>query len=421
MSNTIERRPDIKPRVLYVHYGDNWIRGSEIVLLDLLKSAKENNYHPILWCNSKVLRSRALELGIEVIIDNFVCLGYWTLPRWNFRQFFRLLIKAKKIIKEYKIALVHCNNGAPCQWMVPICKFSGTPILLHLHARYMYRDRLTLLFHGVDHIIGVSQSVIKLFKQDEFRNQSVGVIYNGVEPKRVLCNNPCDIRAELSAKQNDFVILYIGSLIARKSVHNLLYALKQLKDAYEVKLAIVGSGSEETALISMVNQLNLNANVKFFSDTDKVAKYYSSKADCFISVPTEEVFGLTLAEASLAKLPIITSNISGINEIYTDQENALLVPANNTLELVNAIKSLIETPSLRMTLAKNAQKHIVEAFSLEQQFVDFNLAYQNLMQRESNLNTTQVIISHVKTVVMALLNKACKYITLKLSWGKSHE
>ncbi|MEY8215976.1 MAG: glycosyltransferase family 4 protein [Colwellia sp.] len=414
-----------KPRVLYVHYGDNWLRGSEIVLLDLLKSAKENHYVPILWCNSDILAKKAMDLGIEVIKDNFVCLGYWTLPRWDFLQFFKLLIKAKKLLTEYKISLVHCNNGAPCQWMVPLCKFTDTPLLLHLHARYLYRDRLTLLFHGADSIIGVSQSVTKVFKQDECRHQQVEVIYNGIDPERVLCADARDIRAELSAKNTDFVILYIGSLIPRKSVHQLLYAVDKLKKGYQVKLAIVGSGSEQDKLIHLADQLKLNDKVKFFSASDKVAELYSSNADCFISVPSEEVFGLTLAEASLAKLPIITSNIPGINEIYTNQDNALLITPNNTDELVIAIKSLIETPLLKQSLAEKAQKHIEKTFSLQQQFIAFNHAYQNLLLRKTKHSITQSIALHTKILLKAFLTKsltnAYKYLALKFSWRKSHD
>lgn len=433
MLDTSAQDKAVKPRILYVHYGENWIRGSEVVLLDLLKTAIENHYSPMLWCNSDVLAKKAQGLGVEVIKDNFVCLGYWTLPRWNFLQFFKLLIKAKKIIKAYKISLVHCNNGAPCQWMVPVCKFTGTPLLLHLHARYMYRDRLTLLFHGADSIIGVSQSVTKIFKKNEFSYQNVAVIYNGIDPKRVICPIPRDIRAELSAKKTDFVILYMGSLIPRKSVHQLLYAVNDLKKGYNIKLAIVGSGSEEAKLSHLVNQFNLHDDIEFFPASDKVAEIYSSNVDCFISVPTEEVFGLTLAEASLAKLPIITSNIPGIDEIYTDQKNALLVTPNNTAELVSAIKSLIEQPLLRTRLAKTAQQHIVKTFSLKQQFFAFNDAYQTLLRREIKHGISKIIYLHAKTLFTAFLNKALsrtigktlnkgyKHLILKFSSEKSHD
>ncbi len=433
MSAYITQDINSKARILYVHYGDDWIRGSEIVLLDLLKSAKENNYSPLLWCNSEVLAEKATDLGIEVIQDNFVCLGYWTLPRWNLLQFLKLVVKANKIVNTYNISLVHCNNGAPCQWMVPICKFTGIGLLLHLHARYMFRDRLTLLFHGADTIIGVSQSVTKIFKQNEFSYQNVDVIYNGIDENRVICSAPRDIRVELSANKTDFVILYIGSLIPRKSVHQLLYAVDKLKQSYQIKLAIVGSGSEETKLRHLVEQLNLQDKVKFFSPSDNVAQIYSSNADCFISVPTEEVFGLTLAEASIADLPIITSNIAGIDEIYTHQKNALLVEPNNTDELIGAIKSLIEKPLLRKHLAENAQRHIINTFSVEQQFIAFDNAYQSLLVGKTKPRFLKTLRLHLKIIFTAVIKKAVaktltntltngyKRVLLTFSWGKSHD
>jgi len=414
MSN-IKNQEKVKDlRILYVHYGDNWIRGSEVVLLDLLKSAKDNNYVPVLWCNSNALAKEAMALGVDVIVDEFVCLAYWTAPKWNFLQFFKVLLKAKNIIKEYEISLVHCNNGGPCQWMVPVCKFVGIPLLLHLHARYMYRDRLTLLFHGVDSIVGVSQCVTDVFKLDEFCRKRVQVIYNGLDPDRVRCDNPVDIRSKLSAEKNDFVILYVGSLISRKCVDQILYAIVNLKEQYNVKLAVVGSGCERSKLIALVNELHLHDEVKFYPPTDKVAQYYAGNADCFISVPSEEVFGLTLAEASLAKLPIITRDIPGINEIYTDKNNAMLIPVESievnegskkTEALIHAIKTLIESPTLRENLAENAQKHIKDKFSLNRQFVAFDKVYRSLLLDKYKQSLSQMLRLHAKTLIKAFLKK----------------
>ena len=415
-----------KGNILYVHYGENWLRGSEIVLLNLLKLAKENNYTPVLWCNSKVLAEHAATLGIEVILDEFVCIGYWTIPKWNFLQYFKLLGKAKKILSQYQISLVHCNNGAPCQWMVPICKLSNIPLLLHLHARYMYRDRLTLLFHGADTIVGVSKSVTALFKANEFNKQQVSTIYNGIDPKRVLTPSPRDIRTELSAKENDFVILYVGSLIPRKSVHQLLYALDKLKEYTNIKLAIVGTGSEQEKLSTLTVKLGLTDKVSFFADSDNVAEVYSSNVDCFVSVPAEEVFGLTLAEASLAKLPIITTKISGIDEIYTDKSSALLISPNSIDELADAIQSLVQNPFLRRKLASNAYKHVMQTFSVKKQFSSFESAYQSLSHREikkptfkKSLSTTVIhALKFAQIVIKTLLGKCYKRLVLSFSWGK---
>ena len=409
-----------KISILYVHFGENWIRGSEVVLLDILKSAKDHGHKPVLWCNSKILASKAEALEIDVIVDNFVCLGYWTKPKWDVLQFFWILIKAKKLLRKYKISLVHCNNGAPCQWMTPICKLTATKVLLHLHAKYLYRDRLTLLFRSADSIVGVSQSVIESFKQGEFKKQQVSVIYNGIEPKRAISEKPRDIRAELSASASDFVILYVGSLIPRKSVHQILYALNSLNND-KIKLAIVGSGCEKENLQKLACKLGLFNQVKFFLPTDNVANIYSSNIDCLISVPLEEVFGLTLAEASIAKVPVITSNIAGINEIYSHNNNALLVPPNNTETLASSINAFISNPGLRNRLAENADAHIRANFSLQKQFLAFNDAYQKLLAREVNQGLLIMCLIEFKTLFCAFFRKIYTSLLLKLLWRKRHD
>ena len=421
MADYKQTKEQPKTRILYVHYGEDWIRGSEVVLLELLQSAKWQNYQPVLWCNSSVLAKKARSLGIEVIQDNFVCIGYWILPRWNIIQFFNLMLKAKKLIKQYKVKLVHCNNGAPCQWMTPICKITQTPMLLHLHARYMYRDRLTLLFHGADSIVGVSQSVIKAFKNDEFSRQDVSIIYNGINVNRIKTNKPLDLRAKLSAENSDFVILFVGSLIPRKRVDQLIYALSTLQGTYSIKLAIVGSGSEKAKLAQLSTTLGLDDHIQFFSDNDEVSTYYASNADCFISVPTEEVFGLTLAEASLAKLPIITSNIEGINEIYKHQENALLVTPNKMSELIDAIKVLIDSPDTRTNYADKAHNHITENFSCNKQFMQFHLAYQNLLTKKKYYRFFSTLAFEFSALFKAFMNKGYQYLMVKLAWGKHHD
>lgn len=410
-----------KKVILFVHYGDNWLRGSEIVLLELLKSAQENHYIPILWCNSEILAQAAKNLSIKVIMNNFVCLGYWTTPKWDIKTFIQQVYAARKIITDENIALVHCNNGAPCQWMAITCKLMKIPLVLHLHARYMLRDRLTLLFHCADHLIGVSRSVVSLFHDNEFQSQQVSVTYNGINPQRISTKQPRDIRAELAAKKDEFVILYMGSLIARKCVSQLLYAVRKLSNQHSIKLAIVGSGNEQDNLEKLICRLRLTDKVKIFPATDEVAKVYASNADCFISVPTEEVFGLTLAEASLAKLPIITTNISGINEIYSHQKNALLVPANNTNELASAIELLINNPKLRNELAENASAHISSTFSMARQFDSINQVYRALLTIKHGTGLGESFIRQLTLLCKSLVNKSYKRLITPFSRRINHD
>ncbi len=364
--------------VLFVHYGEDWIRGSEIVLLDMLTSSINLGRKPILWCNSKVLAQEATKIGAKVILDRFVNIGYWTLPRWDFFQYFKILLKTKKIIKAHDIDLVHCNNGAPCQWLSLVCKLMGVPLLLHLHARYQQRDRVILLFHFADRVIGVSKAVLTIFNDYEFEPKILSVVHNGISEKRVESKVLINIREMINAKEDDFVILYIGSLIKRKGIDTLIASLNRLGTMRSVKLAIFGSGEELSNLLQLIEQLKLGDVVSIFSEVSDVGSLYSSNADCFISVPLEEVFGLTLAEASLSGLPIISTTVPGVNEIYTHEQNALLVPAGNCDELAIAISRLIETPNFAKQLAISGKEHISNNYSLINQSAEVEQQYHML-------------------------------------------
>jgi glycosyltransferase involved in cell wall biosynthesis len=394
---------------LFVHYGHDWIRGSEVVLLELLNNNIKQGGKPILWCNSQHLADAATDLGVNVLIDKFVCLGYWTLPKWDFKQYFKILLKAKKIIREYSIDIVHCNNGAPCQWMTPICKLLKVPLLLHLHARYQQRDRFILLFHLADSIIGVSRAVLDVFQKGEFNPSKLSVIYNGISIKRVESNDPIDIRKTVNAKESDRIILFIGSLITRKGLDTLIHAVADLRNKYSIKLVIFGSGEQQDRLNRSINQLRLQNVIFVFPAVMDVGRLFASNADYFISVPKEEVFGLTLAEASLAGLPIISTSVSGINEIYTDEHNALLVAPNNVEQLSLAISCLINNPKLAQQLAFNAKEHIRIHFSVEQQAEAIDVQYRLLQQTQqasfilSVVNYTRILITvSMKKIVLKI-------------------
>ena len=421
-------------RVLYVHFGDNWLRGSEIVLLDVMSSAQQQGYQPVLWCNSQVLADQAVLLGIEAVYQPMVCLGYWLEPRWQVGTFINQLLMTSKLIKKHNIALVHCNNGAPCQWLSVVCKWLKVPLVLHLHARYQYFDRLALVFAGADHTVGVSQSVTQVFSRTEPNQQAMSVVYNGIKQQRARSNHPTDLRALVGANKDDTVLLFVGSLIARKGVSTLIAAIAQLSNQppssqsfsgptsssqsfsgpasssqasceRKIKLAIVGEGEEKLRLQMQVESLGLTEHVYFLGEQQDVAALYCGNADGFVSVPNEEVFGLTLAEASLASLPVITTDVPGINEIYQNNVNARIVPADSADALAAAIGELQRHPKRFKRFATQAQKHIAQSFSCQQQFQQLDTCYQNVLASGSQKSLVWLLRYQISQVTGALASR----------------
>src|SRR6185295_3921141 len=108
--------------ILFVHYGEEWIRGSERCLLDLLEHLDRGRFDPFLWCNGNVLASAARRLGVPVQVDAFPILFDDLPPRFPFLHYARTVRKAFRIVREHGIRIVHSNSGAPVQWMLPVAR-----------------------------------------------------------------------------------------------------------------------------------------------------------------------------------------------------------------------------------------------------------------------------------------------------------
>jgi len=286
-----------------------------------------------------------------------------------------------------------------------VCKLLRVPLLLHLHARYQQRDRFVLLFHFADKIVGVSKAVLALFAKNEFDKRDLSVIYNGISPKRVNSKDPVNIRKLIGANDKDHVVLFIGSLIARKGLETLLCSLARLKDYYCIKLAIFGDGEQQQYLTHLIKELSLTEVVSIFPAISDVGKYYASNADSFVSTPTEEVFGLTLAEASLARLPVIGSNVPGVNEVFMNNVQALLVKPLDVNQLALALIQLIENPSLGQRLANNAHEHVKNQFSINKQSIEFERQYR-LIHEGNQQSTIYCITRSCYLLAKAICQKA---------------
>ena len=63
-----------------------------------------------------------------------------------------------------------------------------------------------------------------------------------------------------------------------------------------------------------------------------------------------------------AGLPVVSTTISGIPELITDEETGLLVPPEDPQALADAIDRLTTDVDLRQRLAVAAQKRVAEDF-----------------------------------------------------------
>jgi glycosyltransferase involved in cell wall biosynthesis len=169
------------------------------------------------------------------------------------------------------------------------------------------------------------------------------------------------------------LILSVGQLAERKGFVQLIRACRSLRDrAYEFQCLIVGDGPQRQELRDLITRLSLQDTVILsgaLGHEEVIEKYRQATMFVLPCVQTKDGdrdgIPNVLAEAMAMRVPVISTNVSAIPELLTDQVNGLLVPAGDHGALVAAMARLLEEPALREELARNGRRSILHTFDVE--------------------------------------------------------
>jgi glycosyltransferase involved in cell wall biosynthesis len=181
------------------------------------------------------------------------------------------------------------------------------------------------------------------------------------------------------APPDSHLVLSVGRLVWEKGHQDLLRALAWLRhEGLETRALIVGAGPEEARLRAHARDLGLDSAVEWRSSVpyEEMPSVFA-QASCFVlaSLPTawwEEQFGMVLAEAAAAGLPIVAAESGAIPEVLRGE--GTLFPAGDWLSLAGALQELIAAPPLRRRPAA-----LVQAYSIEAAAERYAAAYERVL------------------------------------------
>ncbi|GAB2660036.1 glycosyltransferase [Vibrio panuliri] len=371
-----------RQKILFVHYGDNWIRGSERCLLDLITHLDSEQFEAVVWTNNSMLIPHLKQLQVEYQIDNFPILLGWQAPKADINSWAKLVRKGKKLIKQHQIDLVHVNSAAPCQWMSIATRQSGCPMLTHLHSDYLSRDRTTLGVHLSPFVMTASHAISHNLLKDGYPKERLNVVHNGINIQRLEEQPQVDVVEQLELDDDAIIYATVGSLIHRKGVDRILIALRHLLLEYpNSHLVVIGDGEERDNLQQACRTLHLEGHVHFVGEQSNVVGWLKG-CHAFVSAAREEAFGLVIAEAAVANLPIVAPFEGGIPEVVQHGETALLFANHGYGPLLDMMRCIQSHPYDCQAIAHNAHKHVKKNFTVERYVEQIEHLYQQILQAE---------------------------------------
>ncbi|MDR3583407.1 MAG: glycosyltransferase family 4 protein [Candidatus Pacebacteria bacterium] len=155
-------------------------------------------------------------------------------------------------------------------------------------------------------------------------------------------------------------LLFVGRLHPEKNLLNLMRAIKEIKN---IELKIIGRGPLEKNILKMKEKYDLYLELIPSVPNNILPEIYNS-ADIYVQPSVYEGNPKTILEAMSCGLPVIGTNINGINNVITHEKNGYLC-ATGKDSIKNAIIEIISKKDLREKIGINARKFIEENYDLE--------------------------------------------------------
>jgi glycosyltransferase involved in cell wall biosynthesis len=164
-------------------------------------------------------------------------------------------------------------------------------------------------------------------------------------------------------------ILFVGRLVERKGVRYLIDAIKLVRAKLDVRLVIVGDGSERPNLEAQAKALGLQDVVTFrgFISVPERNRCYQ---DCDVfalpaitdSKGDTEGLGVVLLEAMMHRRPVIASSAGGITDIVKHEQTGLLVPEKDSRALADAVIRVLTDRALAQRLGEQGYGYARDNF-----------------------------------------------------------
>ncbi len=168
------------------------------------------------------------------------------------------------------------------------------------------------------------------------------------------------LREKHGWKRETFYFLFIGRFVDRKRPDFLLKVWNSLFDLHErAELILVGSGlNHPEAIDDVVHELaRKTQSVKVLPYVTDTWQYYAA-SNAFIVPSIRDGGPMVLWEAMSCELPVIGSNISGVNSLISHEQNGILCNPNSQEDFAEAMRYLINNHDQARELGKKARQTI---------------------------------------------------------------
>lgn len=232
-------------------------------------------------------------------------------------------IKEQLKNENFDTAVIYSDRTAE----ITVKAINAKKFLMFYHhgaMRKEYHDRYG--YEKSEKIIAVSDNIAQKLKayRKKYANKIV-TINNVIDIDSIIEKSKEPIIEDGLFSENNFNIVSCGRLSKEKGFDLAVEACRLLveTDHKNINWIFVGDGPERESIEKQIALYNLKNFIKLVG-MKKNPYPYIAKADLFVQPSRIESFGLTIAEAMILKVPVLSTETDGAKEIFAIKDNGLL-------------------------------------------------------------------------------------------------
>ncbi len=347
--------------------------GTERIVMDLIRSLNSSKFNCYM---------AYFEKGDLINEFKKICKEIYHIPKKRGLDISAML-KISQLIKENNIYVINSHHYMPF-------------IYSYLGSRILNKRRLIYTEHSVPEVQGVASSkhkkifgymlgrtdsVVCISKEigDTFKNSyprymhKFRVIVNGVDVDRFANHADRDkLREQWGITPSHFVVGTVANFRKVKNHACLIRAFDQMSSKNpHLRVMLVGQGfpgdreSSESELIDLIHAYGLQEKVIMTGYQENITDILKV-FDVFCLPSLSEGLPVSVLEAMAARVPVIGSNVRGINEVIFHEITGLLFSSDDETALASAISRLLNDENLREKIIHDAYHYVHTKHGLKQ-------------------------------------------------------
>ncbi len=189
---------------------------------------------------------------------------------------------------------------------------------------------------------------------------------------------------------NPVRILSVGRAVKKKGYDTLLQALARLPAGLAWHFTHIGGGDELKRLKHLAETFGLSDRITWkgaLDQTDVLQHYRDSDIfalACRVTADGDRD-GLpnVMVEAASQALPVVSTTVSGITELFESEKNSLLVAPEQPEAFALALERMIRDPGLRMRFAGEAETRVRQDFDYGNSIRDLERLFTSSWSRQN--------------------------------------